>query len=53
VSPEENDYKYLGEHEIEHYRKRGETEVSSSGVLRRKDSIVDNIRKRIVQIEHS
>jgi hypothetical protein len=53
VSPEDNDQKYLGDYEIErYYSRRGEETAVSSVTLKRKDSIVENIRKRIQQIEN-
>lgn len=50
VQPEDNDLKYLGDYEIEHYRRGDDT--GASVMLRRKGSIVENIRKRIQQIEN-
>ena len=52
VAPEDNDEKYLGGYEIEHYHKGDDTALSQP-MIRRKDSIVENIRKRIRQIEHN
>ena len=43
VSPEDNDQKYLGDYEMDHYRKGEETAVSA--MLRRKGSMVDNVRQ--------
>jgi hypothetical protein len=54
VASDEHDGKYLGEYEIEHLgRNMLDGSAGSSLSLRRKDSIVRDIRKRIQQIEDS
>lgn len=50
VSPEENDQKYLGDYELGVKHRYDEPTYGSNYALRRKESIVEDIRKRIKQI---